>query len=253
MESARGDPAIQDLERLELRGENMAEKQNVIICVVGRKGSGKSHLIKGAIAEARSRSWFFFIWDPMGEYSDVPRENTFTDTDDAEEFFDWSRKEPAWSEGWMARFISHFNMEDDFESVCDLVYRRGRLTFVVEEVPLLCEPGYAPPNFDRLIRLGRHRGVNLVCIGQRLAEFSRRLTAAADIFYIFGTKEPRDLQGIAERCGPEVAAAVAGLQGHDYVDYQVRDDSFKVITAAAGGEQGEAGDKSGDRSADARA
>jgi hypothetical protein len=47
-----------------------------------------------------------------------------------------------------------------------------------------------------------------------MAEVARRLTAATDYFVLFSHTEPRDLNGIAERCGQTVARRVAELDRH---------------------------------------
>jgi hypothetical protein len=78
-----------------------------------------------------------------------------------------------------------------------------------------------PGQFDRLVRLGRHERVSMVWTAQRMVEVARRLTAATDYFVLFSHTEPRDLDGIAERCGAEVARQVAELPRHGRVVWNV--------------------------------
>ena len=95
------------------------------------------------------------------------------------------------------------------------------MVFGIEEVAMLCTPSYQPPALDRIIRLGRHRRLDVVWTAQRMAEVSRRITSATDLFILFAHTEPRDLDAIAARCGPEVADQVAGLSLHGCLYYDV--------------------------------
>jgi hypothetical protein len=89
------------------------------------------------------------------------------------------------------------------------------MLFVVEEAPLVYRANYLSPAFGKIVRTGRHYGLDLLWTAQRAGEVSRALTSATDIFIFFSQTEPRDLDAIAERCGRDVAERVAGLGLHD--------------------------------------
>jgi hypothetical protein len=61
----------------------------------------------------------------------------------------------------------------------------------------------------------------LVYTGQRFAELPRRLTATTDFFVLFGQREPRDLEALAERVGRDVAEWVERLPLHGRVIFDV--------------------------------
>lgn len=64
----------------------------------------------------------------------------------------------------------------------------------IEEAARFCGPGHMPDALDRVIRLGRHRRLDVLWVTQRLSEVSRTLTAMTDVFVIVGAvTEPRDL------------------------------------------------------------
>jgi hypothetical protein len=86
---------------------------------------------------------------------------------------------------------------------------------------MVCQPNWVPPGFDHIIRLGRHRRIDVVWTGQRAAEIARRLTAATDVFVLFAQTEARDLEALADRCGVEVAAQVSRLGLHDRLVWDV--------------------------------
>ena len=184
----------------------------VIVGVCGRRGSGKSTMARRLL----ERCHRILIWDAMDEHgwalnrlSSIPRLERFL----------------AWASGQYT-FAGHYVPEqagliDEFEEVAELVYDYGRMVFGIEEVPMLCTPSALPDQFDRLVRLGRHQRVSLVWTAQRMVEVARRLTAATDYFVLFSHTEPRDLDGIADRCGAEVARQVAELSRHSYLVWDV--------------------------------
>lgn len=187
------------------------ELQNTLVGVAGRKGSGKSTMMR-RILERCSR---LFLFDPMGEHGWVP--NRFNDWQDADEFLAWAQTQKLFA----GSYIPQGSLEQDFDWLADIIYDQGNLVFGVEEVPMLCSPSYLPSSFDRIVRLGRHRRVSVVWTAQRMAEVARRLTAATDYFVLFGHTEPRDLDAIAERCGSDVADKVMGLSLHGYLVWDV--------------------------------
>lgn len=179
--------------------------QNQIIGVVGRKGSGKSTVLR-EIVEGAPR---LVLWDPLSEHRWCP--NRIEDLTRLDEFFWWSRHHNKFA----ARFVAQSDLEDAFTTIADLVYQRGHVVFGIEEVALISQPNWIPEGFDRLVRIGRHRAIDIVWTTQRAGEVAWRLTAATDIFVLFRHTEPRDIDAIDERCGAEVAGCVNQLGMHD--------------------------------------
>jgi hypothetical protein len=185
--------------------------QNRITASLGRKGAGKSRMLR-ELLEKEPR---IVLWDPLSEHAWCP--NRITDLARLDSFLYWTRQR----EKFAARFVPLTTLEDCFDSVCDMVYRRGGLAFGVEEVALISQPNYLPEGFDRLVRLGRHRAVDVLWTSQRAGEVARRLTSATDVFFIFRHTEPRDLAAISERAGSEVADRVSRLGLHEYLVWDV--------------------------------
>jgi hypothetical protein len=193
---------------------NGPELRNRIVAIAGRKGSGKSTLTR----EILKHCYRQFDFDTMGEHSWVP--DQFRDLPEAELYIYDRASQPG-------EFIGSYvpegdeDLEKDFSVICTAIYEVGNCTLVVEELPMLSQPNYVPRRFDRLIRLGRHRSVNILYTGQRLSECPRRVTAATDVFILFSHTEPRDLDAIAERCSPEVAVLVSKLGDHEFLVWDV--------------------------------
>ena len=183
------------------------DHQNVIIGIAGRRGSGKSTIAR-RILERCER---LVVWDPMAEHRWIP--NALEDQETLERFLGWASTQDTFA----GRYIPDANLPEEFSELAWMVYDQENLVLGVEEVPMLCSPSSLPYDFDRLVRLGRHADVSLVWTAQRMVEVARRLTAATDVFILFAHTEPRDLNGIADRCGSEVARRVAELPRHGYL------------------------------------
>jgi hypothetical protein len=186
--------------------------QNRIIGVLGRKGSGKSCALRELVAHAPR----LLVWDPMAEHGGLCR-NRLESIQRLVAFLHWTRGKSVWT----AHYVPHHDLAEEFNLLAGWVYRYGRMVLAVEEVPMISQPNWVPPEFDRIIRLGRHRRIDLVWTGQRAAEIARRLTAATDVFVFYAQTEARDLEALADRCGAEVAAEVSRLGLHDRVVWDV--------------------------------
>jgi hypothetical protein len=212
---ARGENFCECDERIILEERRLSvEQQTRIVACCGRKGSGKSTLAR-AILEQCPR---LFIYDTMGEHRWTP--DSFDQLDQA---IIYLMESYSYGE-FQARYIPESDDEEekDFSEVCNTIYEQGNVLFAIEEVVMLgCSPGYAPPKFKRLMRLGRHRNVDMLYTTQRIGECPRALTAATDTFILFAHSEPRDLDAISERCGPEVARKVASFTGHEFLIWDV--------------------------------
>lgn len=182
--------------------------QNYILGVAGRKGSGKSTFVRQRLPGIERLA----IIDTLGEYTaDVPA---------------------APGEPWeqvlaLAKFrnLEPFRMSfllpphetsAVFDALCRAAYMAGNCTVVIEEIDYFSKPSWNEEGLDLLIRYGRHANVNIIYTVRNLVETSRRLTSQTDVFVFFNVDEPRYLDGIEERFGPEVSTRVALLENHAY-------------------------------------
>jgi hypothetical protein len=192
------------------------ELQNKIVSVAGRKGSGKSTVTR----ELLGRNRRLFLFDTMGEHHWIP--NQFDDMAEAHSFiFEHGASGEFFQASFVPAEVHEGSLESSFGEISMAVYQAGNMTYAVEELPMLSQPNWVPPTYNTMVRLGRHRCINLLYTGQRLSECPRRVTSATDVFVLFSHTEPRDLDSIAERCGPEVAELVKQLGEHEFLVYDV--------------------------------
>jgi hypothetical protein len=200
------------------------EIQNRIVACVGRKGVGKSTWLGAHLGYCPR----FVVFDPLAEYDSVS--NRTDSLRRLEQFLNWSRDRDAFA----ARYIPSGEPEEEIEGVSALVYERGDLCLVCEEIALYTQPGYAPPLLGKLVRTGRHRGIDICWATQRPAECSKTITALTDLWGLFSLTEPRDIEAISVRCGPEIADRVVSLKHHEHfvwdaVNRKVVEDSPRLL------------------------
>ena len=193
-----------------LKTEIPVNMQNRIIGIVGRKGSGKSTVLQD-IVSCHPR---VVIFDTMAEH---PSPNVFFSLGKCLNYLDCVEREASFH----CAFRPRESEEETLDELAEAVFNAGRVCFALEEVPWFSMAASQPEGLDLLSRLGWHRGIDLVWTGQRMADVSRRLTSATDVFVLLATTEPRDLNALAERCGQGVASKVQDLGLHGKLVYDV--------------------------------
>jgi len=153
---------------------------NTILCIFGRKGSGKSFLAKQCLDD-----WDrVLILDLMAEYPGDVR--TWTLEEAREELIRLCGRE-RWK-------LSATGLAP-YESLAllDLAREIPGLLVVVEEAGTLCSPSDLPPELAELVYRGRHYGVSLLVLSQRPATVHRGVTSQADLVVAFRQHEQRDI------------------------------------------------------------
>jgi len=170
---------------------------NTILVLFGRKGSGKTTLVK-EIASGHPR---VFVLDTIGEY-----EEGFVRADGLEACVDAvmearGRRQFCYS----LRVVEEAPTGQRGElAILDLIYEsHERALVVVEEVSQLCSPVWLPREVAQLVRYGRHKRIHQIYVARRPSEVHRDLTSNADLVATFEQREPRDLAYLAQYMGPE--------------------------------------------------
>lgn len=198
--------------------------KNVVIAFIGRRYTGKStHLTEFLVKRDR-----VITVDPNGEHVWTP--NELNSIDELREFMKWGRKKAQWA----ANFVPGEDIEDDVAEASRIIFDAGDCAVAFDEITEYCSAGHAPKAFSRLVRRGRHRGIDVFYTSLRFAETPRTLTAQTDRFFLFRQSEPSDLEGIAKRFGPEVDGMVQQLGEHEYVEWDIASGLAKTPGLYAG-------------------
>lgn len=172
----------------------------MVINIFGKRGAGKTTLIKGQVLDCRPP---VIIIDVLGNYEASEyfvTEDLGEAIDAAKEFYLYSRKENVRRAGYSARYYDHPKKiivvktgnptlaADYFSAV---IWEMHGGTLILDEVDSIkLKEGSC---FDEFIRYGRNHKGDLITGCRRPAELSRNISAAANKFYCFRTNEPRDI------------------------------------------------------------
>lgn len=186
----------------------LAQRKNYIVTVLGRKGSGKSTLVKKLI----EREERLVIIDTLGEYGEeMGLRETYTLQKSIQAIKKgYSRK----AFGVSVRLIDN----DDILTVIEYCFALGEMTIVIEEASMLCKPTTLPGPIAYSLRYGRHKCLNQVYIARRPAELNREVTAQSDVLITFEQKEPRDIEYLRATLGAE-AEQVSRMERYHYLYY----------------------------------
>jgi len=180
---------------------------DIRLCL-GKTSSGKSTLARFWMKRERR----VLICDPNGE--DAWAEGAHVTVDRAELVDLVSRKgrmRICWR-GVMTGGIP------DFEWANRCAWAGEDFWLVWDEVERFVEAGRLPPEADKLVQAGRHRGCRIVACTRRPYLMPRLITSQANRMAVFRTTEPRDLDYFARYVG-EVVKQVPNLPDYHAVDW----------------------------------
>lgn len=195
------------------------------IGVWGASGSGKSSYVKKLI-KARKR---LVIFDPLEEYGPELRIRSVVHS--ARDSLDQVRQ--AMVDDWQGFRVAYVPPSDKepaaLSALCKLLmaaqqpFKDGKskagLTLVVEEMNLsfpVSGGAQKCPGFANVCSRGRHYGIEVIGVSQRIAEVATRFRNNCTETVVLRQKGPRDLDAAAAEIGGD-RAAVARLKNLDYL------------------------------------
>jgi hypothetical protein len=106
----------------------------------------------------------------------------------------------------------------EFQPILKLCHLRGDMYFVIDEAHLLCNSRNCPSELVMASYVGGHKGFSMVLIAQSFSGIHPAIRQNADELYLWKIIEPRDLDGVQDRCGKEVAEQVQNLRATEVND-----------------------------------
>ena len=189
------------------------DSQAKIICIFGKRGSGKTTLAWRLLHGKRR----VILFDPLGQY----------EGDASPQGRKWFVSLYELRQHVQARdtFFAVYRptrARESFPLLSRIACKVGKLCLVAEEISWAISPAKMNTEIENLIRYGRHRDVELIGISRRPSEVNRDLTANADEIYIFRMHEPRDKDYFRDVIG----SAADGLPNLEpYIPYIWKADS----------------------------
>jgi len=189
-------------------GVKLMASEKKVILVIGKRGSGKSYLVKKMIAESQR----LFVYDVMAEYN---KGVVFGPQS-------WAAMAALWRKSYRGNFrLIYRPIEDqkEMQTIAHLIFALGNLTFVVEEIDTVAQAYRIPWMFRYILRRGRHRDITLIGVTPSPYGIHRDLTRQAKEIYLFSTNEPRDKQYLSGLLGSEMINKLEGLEEYQYVKW----------------------------------
>lgn len=187
--------------------------------IFGKRGAGKTTLIRGAIPHCRPP---VVIVDVLGNFADEIGYHAKSVADAISFIHDYKKAE---TNGEITDEISRVvivqapDPDETVDFISAAMWHAGDCTLVLDEVDSI---NYASaPCFDHLIRYGRNRMVSILTGCRRPAEISKNITAGANRIFIFQTQEPRDVEYFKKTLLGEQAESLISLPEYQgiFIDY----------------------------------
>lgn len=167
----------------------MIIKGDEIVVIIGRKGHGKTTLLKALASQLQRRA----IFDILGSYIDF---GALVPT--AAEVCAYDK----------AVYIPHSEApEQEFEAFAAAVLQCGYRTIILDEAHWIYRPKSVGKNAQFVLRLGRHVGVGIWMATHRVLDLAKLVYQQADHIFLGKLLVPRDLEELRRIYGPVVNEA----------------------------------------------
>ena len=194
-----------------------------ITLVIGKRGSGKSVLVKHLIAEARR----LVVYDVMSEYT----HGVCFEREDMDVLLSfWFRVFGGAFRIIYRPFRTELRKEDpkDIEWLARACFILGDITFVVEEIDAVCTAWVMPEWLSYCVQRGRHKNIELIGVTPAPFGINRDLTRQAKRICVFNTNEPKDIDYLAALMGSQVKSIVPALGEFEFMEWRDGRDDMVV-------------------------
>lgn len=198
-----------------------------VVIIVGKRGSGKSHQAKSLCGDLVKAGWRVLAFDPHDEYSQQGRKTdavtlgplTQRATLDALLAYPVILDRADLAMAVVPSGRGGAELAADFAIFWQLAEDTGRLCAVVDEVGDYSE--YAEETLNHAATQGRHFGVPVVLVAQRMMQIPKTARTQASALLSGIQSDPEDLKQIEKITGgADIAARVAKLPRREFVAWR---------------------------------
>lgn len=180
-------------------------KQNDIITICGKRGSGKTYLMKNILKAVSN----FFVYDPLHQIS-------ISDAYITKNFNDAINVLRKGSKRIIYNPIQ-INITE-FDTLCRMIYSVGNIMFLVDEADRIMPSRAITKNASALIDLGRTSLIGGIFVTRRLARLDSLPISQSDHVMAFKTILPQDVKYLKEFIG-EIAEQAPNLKPYHFLYY----------------------------------
>ena len=194
-----------------------------ITLVIGKRGSGKSYLVKHLIREARR----LVVYDVMSEY----KHGVCFGPEDRQQMCDF------WNKVYRGGFriiYRPIQVKEEIDAIAKGCFVLGDVTFVIEEIDAVCTAWVMPEWMNYCVQRGRHKNIELIGVTPAPFGINRDLTRQAKRICVFNTNEPKDLDYLAALLGSDVKRIVPALGEYEFMEWIDGDEKCNVSKVQGG-------------------
>jgi hypothetical protein len=191
--------------------------QNQIIAVFGHRGSGKTTWLFENINHFTPFIVVDPLYDPKFKMLNL---YTIKSIDEAFDLFKIGDPRRCYITPNLATF----------DIFCGLCLARGNITLIVDEVDQFCTSQFMTSHFKELIKMGRHRQVNLIAACRRPHEMNPLIRSQASRFIIFpmGGEDAKHLDSYIKDIFSLCMQLKSGDIWSEYIDYDFRNKTATI-------------------------
>lgn len=118
---------------------------------------------------------------------------------------------------------------DQFDFICAIALAYGGITLIIDEVDNYATSQYMTPNFRKVIKYGRHRGVNVIAVSRRPMEMNKLIRSQANRFIIFpmGGEDAKDLEEYIGYVYKDILKLKINDNGSEYIEYSFYNKTYR--------------------------
>ena len=183
-----------------------------VIGFFGRRGCGKSFLCK----KVQSAFPRLFIFDSLHEYEG---ENEIYNFDEFCEAVKQSIGKSSFT--YIIRFdIETAKKSETFEQMIRLLYYRGSVTIVIEEIQNFCTPHFIGHYLENAFLTGRHRDLSILYTTQKPSTVNKKILSQSTKIFCGGLQTRGDIFEVANFLG-DVSKSISELKDRHFLFWEI--------------------------------
>lgn len=175
------------------------EKNRFVATIIGKQGSGKSHLVEHQVLPLliEEKDKPIFILDTMNEYGSKEDGSSYGVV--YYSILELKKDLVKNNMNLTGVYILKADTDRDCEEFFELFTRvKKPCSIIVEEASKFCNPYGIDENLYNILNYGRHWSQDIIFMARRPAELNRNVTAQSDFIISFIQTESRDINALSK-------------------------------------------------------
>ena len=176
----------------------MIIKTTDVICIFGKRGTGKSVLARKLAAKIPC----YVVFDPLHEHASLGY-TTKTINQDLLNKYKRLVFQPS-------------NAEEEAKTFFEACNKLYNCMIIIDEADIVADTYTINDSLLKIVRYGRHQGLGLICVCRRTQELNSKIIAQAHHIFSFRQSRPQDIDYLEKFLGSEYAEKLRNLKEFEY-------------------------------------